>query len=157
RQPQPGARLTARAALDRYAALDPSFRLIRDAQAARSAETAEYYAFLQANTLVAPRSVQTPSTPFVDGFAPAGGRKPDIYLFVLDSLRRDYLSPYNPGVTFTPHIAGLAADSYVFDRAFTRYSGTALAVPSIWAGGMVIHAIEQPDFARRNALVDLLA
>jgi hypothetical protein len=157
RQPQRNAGLAARAAFDRYAALDPAFHLIRDAQAARSAETAEFYAFLQANTLVAPRSVQTPSTPFVDGFAPAGARKPDIYLFVIDSLRRDYLSPYNPAVTFTPEIARLAADSYVFDRAFTRYSGTALAVPSIWAGGMVIHAIEQPDFGRRNALVDLLA
>ena len=157
RQPQEGAGFTARAALDRYAALDPSFHLIRDAQAARSAETAEYYAFLQANTLVAPRSVQTPSTPFVDGFAPKVVRRPDIYLFVVDSLRRDYLSPYNAGVTFTPAIARLAADSHVFDRAFTRYSGTALAVPSIWAGGMVIHAIEQPDFGRRNALLDLLA
>jgi len=136
--------------------LDPSFRLIRDAQVGRSAETAEYYAFLQASTLVAPRSVETPSTPFVDGFTPSAARKPDIYLFVVDSLRRDYLSPYNPGVSFTPAIAALAADSYVFDRAFTRYSGTALAVQSIWAGGMVIHAIEQPDFARRNALHDLL-
>ena len=157
RQTLHAADLGTRVVLDRYAALDPSFHLIRDAQAARSAETAEYYAFLQANTLVAPRDVQTPSTPLVDGFAPPLPRRPDIYLFVVDSLRRDYLSPYNPAVTFTPEVARLAADSYVFDRAFTRYSGTALAVPSIWAGGMVVHAIEQPDFARRNALLDLLA
>jgi phosphoglycerol transferase MdoB-like AlkP superfamily enzyme len=155
RQPQAGAQVSMRAALDRYAALDPSFHLIRDAQAARSVETAEYYAFLQAHTLVLPRSVQTPATPFADAFA-APARRPDIFLFVIDSMRRDYVSPYNPAVTFTPQIAKLAAESYVFDRAFTRYSGTALAVPSMWAGGMVIHAIEQPSFDRRNTLLPLL-
>lgn len=143
--------------LDRYAAVDPSFHLIHDALTARSAETVEYYAYLQSNTLVVPRTVRTPDTPFVDAWPPTPARKPDVYLFLIDSLRRDYLSPYNPGVTFTPEIAKLAADSDVFDRAFTRYSGTALAVPSIWAGGMVIHAIEQPDFDRRNTLVHLLA
>src|SRR5439155_16975987 len=137
--------------------VDPSFRLIRDAQTARSAETAEYYAYLQANTLIAPLRVRTPKTPFVDTFTtPAAVHKPDIYLFVIDSMRRDYVSPYNAKANFTPEIAKLAADGYVFDRAFTRYSGTGLAVPSIWAGGMVIHTAEQPAFGRRDTLLDLL-
>ena len=144
------------ALLDRYAAVDPSLRLIRDAQVTGSADTADYYAFLRSQTLVLPQSVHAPDIAFVDRLGPARVRPPHIFLFIIDSLRRDYVSVYNPAVTFTPQIARLAADSFVFDRAFTRYAGTALAVPSIWAGGMTIHTLEQYDFARRNTLLKLL-
>src|SRR5262249_22666609 len=48
------------------------------------------------------------------------------------------------------------ADSFVFDRAFTRYAGTALAVASLWSGGMTIHTLDQADFARHNTLLKLL-
>jgi len=143
-------------ALDRYAALDPSFRLIRDAQTKRSAETAEYYEYLRSQTLVAPRSWRSPTIDFVEGLGPAPVRPPHIFLIVVDSLRRDYLSAYNPAVTFTPEIGRLAADSFVFDRAFTRYAGTALAVASLWSGGMTIHTLDQADFARHNTLLKLL-
>jgi hypothetical protein len=149
-------RADAAAIIDGYAAVDPSFRLIRDASTTRSADTVEYYARLRAHTLVAPRDVQPPAIDFVRPLRPVPGQKPDIFLIVIDSVRRDYLSPYNPGVTFTPEIAKLAADSVVFERAFSRYSGTALAVPSIWAGGMVIHALAQPAFGDRNTLLKLL-
>ncbi|HYM23011.1 MAG TPA: sulfatase-like hydrolase/transferase [Vicinamibacterales bacterium] len=155
-RPSADATVSPRVVLDRYVAVDPSFRLVRDAQTARSAETAEYYAYLHANTLIPSDRVRTPETPFVDSFGAAAVRRPDIYLFVIDSMRRDYLSPYNPAASFTPAIAALAADSFVFERAFTRYAGTALAVPSIWAGGMVIHTLEQPSFERRNALLHLI-
>jgi arylsulfatase A-like enzyme len=59
-------------------------------------------------------------------------------------------------VTFTPEIKKFADDSFVFKRAFTRYSGTGMAVPSIWAGGMIIHVVQQPAFARRNTLMKLV-
>jgi Sulfatase len=142
--------------LDRYAAVDPSFRLVRDAKTVRSAETAEYYAFLRSQTLVSPRRIQPLDTDFVRPLLAAHGRKPNIFLLVVDSLRRDYVSPYNPAVTFTPEIEKLAADSFVFERAFTRYSGTGMAVPSIWAGGMIIHVVQQSAFARRNTLMKLV-
>ena len=142
--------------LDRYAVLDPSFRLIRDAQTKRSAETAEYYEYLRSQTLVAPRAWRSPTIDFVDGLGRAGVRPPHIFLFIVDSLRRDYVSAYNPAVTFTPEIARLAADSFVFDRAFTRYAGTALAVASFWSGGMTIHTLDQTDFTRHNTLLKLL-
>jgi len=146
----------AASVVDRYAAADPSFRLVRDAGTTRSSDTIEYYGLLRSHTLVAAKSVQSPG---MDPVQPPGARDPrppDIYLFVIDSLRRDYVSPYNPAVTFTPELAKLAADSFVFDRAFTRYSGTALAVPAMWAGGMLIHIMDQPDFGRRNALLALV-
>ena len=146
------------AIVDRYAAVDPSFRLVNDARTTRSATTVEYYARLRAHTLLAPAAVAPTDVDFVTPLAPvARDRRPDIFLFIVDSMRRDYVSPYNSQVTFTPEIGKLAADSVVFERAFTRYSGTALAVPSIWAGGLVVHALDQPAFGRRNTLLKLLA
>jgi Sulfatase len=142
--------------LERYAAVDPSFRLIRDARTMRSAETAEYYAFLHSQTLVPPPRVHPVDIDFVSPLKPAEGRKPHVFLIVVDSMRRDYVSAYNPAVTFTPELGKLAADSFVFQRAFTRYSGTGMSVPSIWAGGMIIHVVQQPAFARRNTLMKLV-
>ena len=144
------------AVLDRYAAVDPSLRLIRDAGTRRSADTAEYYAYLRANTLISHTRIPAVSVDFVKPLRAAPGRPPNVFLFVVDSLRRDYLSPYNDRVTFTPEIGKLAAESFVFDRAFTRYAGTLLAEPSIWAGGMVPHTLEQPFFGERNTLLKLL-
>jgi Sulfatase len=142
--------------LERYAPVDPSFRLIRDARTMRSAETAEYYAFLHSHTLVPPPRVHPVDIDFVSPLKPAEGRKPHVFLIVVDSMRRDYVSAYNPAVTFTPEIGKLAADSFVFQRAFTRYSGTGMSVPSIWAGGMIIHVVQQSAFARRNTLMKLV-
>ena len=103
-----------------------------------------------------PRAWRSPTIDFVSGLGAARVRPPHIFLFIIDSLRRDYLSPYNPAVTFTPEIGRLAADSFVFDRAFTRYAGTALAVASLWSGGMTIHTLDQTDFTRHNTLLKLL-
>ena len=144
------------AVLDRYAAVDPSLRLLRDARTRRSAATAEYYALLRADTLISQPRIPPVRVEFVSPLPPAAGRPPHVFMFVVDSLRRDYLSPYNDDVIFTPEISKLAADSFVFDRAFTRYAGTMLAVPSIWAGGMVPHTLEQPSFGGRNTLLKLL-
>jgi hypothetical protein len=145
-----------RLALDRYATVNASMRLIRDIRTAQSADTGARYAYLRSQTLVEPGSLHPPAVDFVRPFAPTTARKPHIVLVVIDSLRRDYLSAYNPRVTFTPQLGKLAADSFVFDRAWTRYSGTLLAVPSIWAGGMVPHAFRQPQFQDRDALLKLL-
>jgi len=144
------------ASLDQYAALDPSYRLMRDARATPAGDTAAYYAFLRANTLQSPGAMRPRRFDFTPAITPRRGRRPDIFLWVIDSMRRDYLGAYNPRVHFTPSIDALARDSFVFDRAFTHYSGTSLSIPSLWAGGMVIHAIEQPDFKARNTLLRLL-
>src|SRR5207249_7034601 len=44
---------------------------------------------------------------------------------------------------------------FAFQNAFSRYGGTFLAVPSIWAGGLVIHRTAMPSFERTNALEKL--
>jgi hypothetical protein len=140
---------------DRYAAVDLSFHLIRDQRVQQSRDTADFYTFLKAHTLVAPPRVSPGAIRFATG-SRSKTRSPHVFLFVIDSLRRDYLSPYNPAATFTPSIAGFASDSFVFRRAFTRYSGTGLAIPSLWAGGMLIHMIVQRPFDGRDALLNLL-
>jgi len=142
-------------AIDRYAAVDPSLRLMRDARTARSSAIADFYNFLRSQSLIPVARVQPSDVDFVQPLR-AVDRKPGIFLFVVDSLRRDYLSAYNSRVTFTPEIGKLAADSFVFERAWTRYSGTGLAVPAIWTGGMVPHMVLQPEFPRRNPLLKLL-
>ena len=84
-------------------------------------------------------------------------QRPHIFVFVVDSLRRDYLSPYNPKVTFTPAIAALADDSLVFRSAFTQYGATGLSVPSLWVGGPILHKQYVTPFAPMNSLAKLLA
>ena len=75
---------------------------------------------------------------------------------MIDSLRPDYVSSYNNAVSFTPAIQAFADDSFVFTRAFSRYGGTGLAVPSICAGAMVIHKQYVTPFAPMNALEKLI-
>jgi arylsulfatase A-like enzyme len=88
--------------------------------------------------------------------APTGVSKPNIFMIVIDSLRRDYVSSYNPDVTFTPGIAAFAHESIVFQNAFTRYTGTGLSEPSIWTGAMLLHKQYVTPFYPMNSLQKLL-
>jgi hypothetical protein len=155
------ARLQPVFALDAYSAADPSYRVLRqflDTDQALPGD-AEFYAFLRANS-----SIKVPLRPVDIDFArdlqpnrlPSDGSLPNIFLFIIDSLRRDYVSAYDPKVTFTPRIAAFATDSFTFTRAFSRYGGTGLAVPSIWAGALVAHKQYVTPFAPMNALAKLL-
>lgn len=87
---------------------------------------------------------------------PPATTRPHIFVIVVDSLRRDYLSPYNEAVTFTPAVGAFARESLVFDRAFTQYGATGLSVPSIWVGGPVLHKQYVNPFAPMNTLARLL-
>jgi arylsulfatase A-like enzyme len=154
------SRLQPAFALDAYSAADPAFRVLRqfmDWDQVRP-DDAAFYAYLRANSSLkdplAPVSVDF--TPSLKPAALAEPRPPHIFLFIVDSLRRDYLSVYNPKVTFTPRLDAFARDSYVFTRAFSRYGGTGLAVPSIWAGALVAHKQYVTPFGPMNALGKLL-
>src|SRR5262249_40881477 len=87
-----------------------------------------------------------------EGLQPLSSKPPNIFIFVVDSLRPDYVSPYNPAVTFTPAIGRFAAESFVAKHAFTSYAGTALSEPAIWAGGMIPRGIYVKPFAAVNNL-----
>ena len=81
---------------------------------------------------------------------------PNIFIFLVDSLRRDYLSPYNGRVSFTASIDAFAKESLVFRRAFTQYGATGLSVPSVWIGGLLLHKQYVTPFAPMNAPARLL-
>jgi hypothetical protein len=91
----------------------------------------------------------------VDSLVPAQGPRPNIFIFVIDSLRQDYLGAYNPAVDFTPNIDALARDSVVMRNAFTQYAGTSLSEPAIWSGAELLHAHYMRPFENVNSLLTL--
>ncbi len=149
-----------RPSVDRLANVDPSYRLIHDAIAQTggvSRGDGAFFAFLNANTNI-PRD--RPTAPvdvnLVASLTAGRDRVPDVFVIVIDSLRRDYLSPFNPAVTFTPAVEQFAEDSLVFSNAFTHYGATGLSEPSIWAGGLLLHKQYVLPFAPMNTLQKLL-
>lgn len=136
-----------------YIAADPSLRLARDLLVRRDESSVGFYAFLRANTGIA-APIGPVDIDLVHQIAPSPA--PHIFLFIIDSLRPDYLSTYNAAVTFTPAFDAFSRDSVVFDHAFSRYGGTGLSVPSIWAAGMIPHKEYVTPFTPMNALAKLL-
>ncbi len=143
--------------VDAWALADPSFRTLREVLRPPAPADADFYPFLQQHTNLGP---ETPVAAFDVRHATLTGvpatTRPHVFLFVIDSLRRDYVSAYNPSNTFTPALKAFAAENIVFDRAFTRYGATGLSVPSIWVGGMVPHKQYPTPFGPFNALYALL-
>jgi hypothetical protein len=150
-------RLNPEFALDAYAAVDPSFRIARDMLGpGATGDAGEFFAFLRANATLEGTPIDPVDIDFVPTWTRSGERPPHVFLFIIDSLRRDYVSSYNDAVWFTPAIQAFAGDSLVFTRAFTRYGGTGLAMPAIFAGAAVIHKQYVTPFAPTNALEKLV-
>ncbi|HLW55110.1 MAG TPA: sulfatase-like hydrolase/transferase [Candidatus Angelobacter sp.] len=145
--------------LDDYRNYDVGFRLTQELAAPPVAVAADdsLYAFLAQNTNI-PRSVRTDPVEIdlTGKIAPTTGNKPNIFMIVIDSLRRDYVSAYNPDVTFTPGMQAFARESVVFQNAFTRYTGTGLSEPSIWTGALMLHKQYITPFYPMNSLQRLL-
>ncbi len=91
----------------------------------------------------------------VDPLVATRGERPNIFLFVIDSMRPDYLGAYNSKATFTPNLDALAHDSVVVRNAWTPYAGTSLSEPAIWAGALLLHAHFMQPFERVNSLEKL--
>jgi arylsulfatase A-like enzyme len=91
----------------------------------------------------------------VEHFEPNDKQRPNIFIFVIDSLRPDYLGAYNPKVDFTPNLDKFAEDSVVLRNAYTQYAGTSLSEPAIWAGTMLLHSHYQQPFQKLNNLARL--
>jgi len=88
----------------------------------------------------------------VDNLTRTTGQRPNIFLFVIDSMRADYLGAYNPHVDYTPNLDALARDSIVFHRTYTQYAGTLISEPSIWAGAELLHTHFPQPFDEVNSL-----
>ncbi len=143
--------------LDRYAGYDVSLQLIRNSITPPEYANPGYYKFLASNTSI-PRNVKLPVVPvkLVPEITPLPGPKPNIFIIVVDSLRQDYLGAYNPRVNFTPNLDQFAGESLVLKNAFSRYGGTIMSEPSIWAGTMLLHRQNLAPFAPVNNLEKLI-
>ena len=147
------------ALMDNYAGADISFKTAYDVLSRSVDNEAHdgFYEFLQQNSNIRGNAVAgPPDIELVDNLKPTSGVKPNIFFFVIDSMRRDYVSAYNPSVTFTPKIGEFARDSVVMQNAFSRYAGTALSEPAIWVGAMQLHMQYLEPFPPMNSLQKLL-
>jgi Sulfatase len=88
----------------------------------------------------------------VDNLQPVSGERPNVFIFVIDSMRPDYLGPYNEHVHYTPNIDALARDSVIFRNAYTHYAGTSLSEPGIWSGAELLHTHFPQPFDDVNSL-----
>ncbi|HYL73006.1 MAG TPA: sulfatase-like hydrolase/transferase, partial [Bryobacteraceae bacterium] len=145
-----------KADLGRYAGYNASYKVLYDWLAPREGD-GDYYHLLAANTnLPRERKIEPVEVRLSDRLTGAGGARPNIFVFVVDSLRRDYLEPFNPKVAFTPGVASFARESVVFENAFTRYAGTGLSEPSIWSGALLPHKQYVTPFHPMDSLEKLL-
>lgn len=151
--------LDADSLLEQYAGYDISFGVARKILSPAEVDPDEsrperdaFYQLLQQNTEISSAIKLEPAhINLVDELKPAPDKKPNIFIFVIDSLRRDYLSPYNPAVSFSPAIEKFARSSIIMENAFTHYGGTALSAPSIWMGAMQLHRLmTEPNYASNS-------
>ncbi|HEY7172263.1 MAG TPA: sulfatase-like hydrolase/transferase [Vicinamibacterales bacterium] len=142
-------------AFDRFSVYNPSARFARALLNPAPPEP-RFNGFLRANARLTDVPIEPVSIDFVAPLPPRRQPPPDIFLFVVDSLRPDYLSAYNRAASFTPNIARFADDSLTFRNAFTRFGATGLSVPAIWAGAALPHKQYVQPFAPMNALMKLL-
>jgi arylsulfatase A-like enzyme len=143
-------------AIDRYATFDPSFTVLLDVFRPLVSDGEFFNVLRRVGDATDDRSLRAVPLQLADARALHPTIRPHIFVVVVDSLRPDYLSPYNPAVTFTPAIDAFARESTVMQRAFTPYAGTALSQPALWAGGLIPRAMYVKPFADVNNLERLL-
>ncbi|MGK2858525.1 MAG: sulfatase-like hydrolase/transferase [Thermoanaerobaculia bacterium] len=142
----------------RWRSFDAAFRLGRDAVTLQPPVRAdELYDFLRSHTNISRAiRVEPVEVEQVERLMPTTGQRPHIFVFVIDSLRRDYVGSMNSDMTFTPALDELAKEGVSFRNAFTRYTSTGLSEPSIWVGGTMLHKQFVEPFHPMNSLQKLL-
>jgi hypothetical protein len=139
-------------ALEAYAGHDASFQLVHHILGnSRNEVCGDLCRILREYTNIRDTHART-DVKLVDQITPSPEPRPNIFMFVIDSMRPDYLGAYNPRADYTPNLDALARDGIVFHHAFTQYAGTSLSEPAIWSGAMMLHAHYLQPFARLNSL-----
>ena len=143
-------------ALESYGGHDHSFQLAHHILGnARNEACGDLCRILRENTNIRGVPANT-GIQLIEPLTPTQSDRPNIFLFVIDSLRRDYLGTYNPQVDFTPNLDAFARDSIVLHHAYTQYAGTSLSEPAIWSGAMMLHSHYPQPFSRLNSLDRML-
>jgi arylsulfatase A-like enzyme len=92
----------------------------------------------------------------VDHLSLTTSERPNVFVFVIDAMRPDYLGAYNPRVDYTPNLDAFARDSVVLHHAYSQYAGTSLSEPALWAGATMLHAHYLQPFSKVNGLEQVL-
>ncbi len=75
---------------------------------------------------------------------PGDAKRPNVILISVDTLRRDHLSFYGYPLATSPHLAELAAQSWVFDNAYAAHTNTGPSHASMLTGRVVpVHGLLQ--------------
>jgi sulfatase-like protein len=142
-------------AMEDYAAEDASFQLAHHILGnARGESCDDFCRILSEYTNVRDAEAKT-DLRLVDDLTRTRGARPNIFIFVIDSMRPDYLGAYNPRVDFTPNLDAFARESVVVHNTYTQYAGTSLSEPTIWAGAMLLHAHYIEPFSKVDSLETL--
>jgi hypothetical protein len=142
-------------AMEDYAAEDASFQFVHHILGnARGDRCDDFCRILSEYTNIRDAEAKT-DLRLVDDLKRTRGARPNIFIFVIDSMRPDYLGAYNPRVDFTPNLDAFAHDSVVLHNAYTQYAGTSLSEPTIWAGAMLLHAHYMEPFSKVDSLETL--
>jgi hypothetical protein len=131
-------------ALERYVTVDRSLATILDVFRPTLTDRDFYTELRNAGDVTDNRSLQAVPLRVVPELHGDPAYRPHVFVIVVDSLRPDYLAPYNAAAAaFTPSIAAFARESRVVQHAFTPYAGTALSQPGIWAGGGSVRSADK--------------
>src|SRR5262249_47038156 len=88
--------------IDRYATVDMSVVVLRD-RAGPVLSDSEFFSQLWPEAWATDdRSLHAVPLRLSEGARDTSVPLPNVFIIVVDSLRPDYISPYNPDVTFTP-------------------------------------------------------
>jgi choline-sulfatase len=108
--------------------------------------------------LVAPRIVgeAVPVPPILPRPAAAGARRPNVILYVVDTLRTDRMSLYGYGRPTSPELARRAGTAYVFEQAYAAGSFTAPSVTALLASRRAseMRGVMNPTGAARATLAE---
>jgi arylsulfatase A-like enzyme len=142
--------------LEEYGAGDPSFLLAHHMLGnGRGEVCGDLCRIMREYTNVRDTRTNT-EVRLVDNLSMTQSERPNIFVFVVDAMRPDYLGAYNPRVNFTPNLDAFARDSIVLHNAYSQYAGTSLSEPALWSGAMMLHAHYLKPFSKVNGLEQLL-
>jgi hypothetical protein len=142
-------------AMESYAVHDASFDLANHALGnGREQPCGDLCRILREYTNIPNFKPQT-EVKLVDPLIPVQGERPNIFIFVIDSMRPDYLGAYNSKADFSPNLDAFAHDGVVIHNVYTQYAGTGLSEPAIWAGTLLLHDHDLGAFSKVNSLEKL--
>jgi hypothetical protein len=76
-----------------------------------------------------------------------------LFIFVIDSMRPDYLGAYNPGqVHYTPNLDALARERHRIPECLHPICWDSISEPAIWAGAELLHTHFPQPFDEVNSL-----